>query len=118
MTTITVEINNRKYEMACEDGQEDHLHSLAAGLDKQVSEMQAQFGQIGDVRLMVMASLMVSDNLEDALKSIASLKDEIEGLKEARNVDAERRSSDDEAVATMLEATAERIEALSARVQA
>jgi len=116
MVKITVEINNRQYEMACEDGEEEHLLGLAATLDVQVSEMQANFGQIGDVRLMVMAALTVADDLDEAQKTIAALKDEIEGLKEMRAAEIERGRSSDDEFATMLEATAQRIESLASRL--
>ncbi len=118
MARITVEINKRQYDMACEDGEEEHLHALAAGLDAQVGEMQSSFGQIGDLRLMVMAALMVADKLEDAQKTIAALKDEIEGLKEARAAEIEQSRSSEDKFASMLEATAQRIEVLASRIHA
>ncbi len=118
MAQITVEINERKFEMACEDGEEERLHELAAMLDKYVSDLKMDFGQIGDTRLMVMAALMVADKLGDALKTVDSLKDEIDGLKEARSADIERTRSNEDEIATMLETTAERIEALAGRIHA
>ena len=116
MARITVEINNRHYEMACEDGEEKHLHALAAGLDAKVSEMQSSFGQIGDLRLMVMAALTVADQLEDTQKTVSALKDEIEGLKEARAAEIELSRSSEDEFASMLEATAQRIEVLASRI--
>ncbi len=118
MAKISVEINKRHYEMACEDGEEDHLHALAASLDAQVGKMQASFGQIGDLRLMVMAALMVADKLDDAQKTVAALKDEIEGLKEARAAEIELSRSNEDEFATMLETTAQRIEVLASRIHA
>ncbi len=118
MARITVEINKRQYDMACEDGEEEHLYALAAGLDAQVGEMQSSFGQIGDLRLMVMAALMVADKLDDAQKTIAALKDEIEGLKEARAIEIEQSRSSEDKFASMLEATAQRIEVLASRIHA
>jgi cell division protein ZapA len=116
MARITVEINSRQYEMACEDGEEEHLHSLAATLDGQVTEMQSNFGQIGDLRLMVMAALTVVDKLEDTQHTVEALKDEIEGLRETRAAEIELNRSNEDQFATMLEATAERIEVLASRI--
>jgi len=118
MAKITVGINGREYEMACEDGEEVHLHELAAVLDGQVSEMQSNFGQIGDLRLMVMAALTVVDKLEDTQKSVESLKDEIEGLKETRAAEIELNRTNEDEYASLLEATAQRVEALASRIQA
>ncbi len=116
MARITVEINGRQYEMACEDGEEEHLHSLAATLDSQVTEMQSNFGQIGDLRLMVMAALTVVDRLEDTQHTVEALKDEIEGLRETRAAEIELSRSSEDEFATILEATAQRIEILASRI--
>jgi len=116
MARITVEINSRSYEMACEDGEEERLHTLAATLDGQVTELQSNFGQIGDLRLMVMAALTVVDKLEDTQHAVEALKDEIEGLRETRAAEIELNKSNEDQFATMLEATAERIEVLASRI--
>lgn len=117
MARITVKINNREYEMACEDGEEERLHSLAATLDSYVADMQSSFGQIGDVRLMVMAALTVADKLDDAQKNIDALKDEIEGLKETRAAEIEAGRAVEDEQATLLENTARRIEVLASRIE-
>lgn len=66
MSQIDVSINGRKYKISCDDGQEDHLVQLGAMVDKRVSELVAGVGQIGDNRLLVMASLLLADDLAEA----------------------------------------------------
>ena len=63
MAHVTVTINGRQYRMACEDGQESHLERLAADLDRHIEHLRGNFGEIGDNRLLVMAALTVSDEL-------------------------------------------------------
>ena len=65
MSQVSITINKRTYTVACDDGQEGHLHSLAANVDGRIAELVAGMGQIGDQRLLVMASLLLADELED-----------------------------------------------------
>lgn len=74
MAQVAVTINGRSYRIACDDGQEEHLQRLAKFVDKKVSELVASVGQIGDTRLLVMASLLVADELSDAYAEVERLK--------------------------------------------
>lgn len=58
MSQVSVTINGRQFRMACEDGQEAHLMSLARDLDSRIEGLRAKFGEIGDTRLTVMASTL------------------------------------------------------------
>lgn len=71
MTQVDVTINGRGYAIACDDGQEAHVARLARYLDQKVSTLAKSVGQVGDARLLVMASLLVVDELvetDQALK--------------------------------------------------
>ena len=57
MAQISVSIAGRPYRMACDDGQEEHLRTLAARLDLKMAELRVHFGEIGDQRITVMAAL-------------------------------------------------------------
>ncbi|HEX5934512.1 MAG TPA: cell division protein ZapA, partial [Pseudorhizobium sp.] len=61
MAQVTVTIDGKAYRMACEEGQEAHLTDLAGRFDQYVSHLKSQFGEIGDLRLTVMAGIMVMD---------------------------------------------------------
>ena len=45
MAKVSVTINKRKYEIACDDGQEAHLVRLAQYVDRRVDELVAAVGQ-------------------------------------------------------------------------
>ena len=66
MASVEVSINGRFYRIACEDGQEERLIRLAGSVDEKVSSLVEQVGQVGDTRLLVMASLLIADELDDA----------------------------------------------------
>ena len=61
MPELTVEINGREYQVACDDGQEEHLTKLARFVDKKMGELVGAVGQIGDARLLVMTGLLIAD---------------------------------------------------------
>ena len=69
MPEVNVEINGRKYRMACEEGQEAHLGNLAERFNQSIENLKGAFGEIGDNRLTVMAGIAVLDELEEAGKS-------------------------------------------------
>ena len=65
MAQVTVTINGRDYEIACDDGQENHLIKLSQFVDKRLRELTDVIGQVGDARLLVMASLLLADELSE-----------------------------------------------------
>lgn len=74
MAQVSVRINGRHYQVACEDGQEAHLQKLASYIDERVSELVHDVGQVGDARLLVMASLLIADELADAYDELEELR--------------------------------------------
>jgi len=110
MSHVSVTINGRQYRMACEDGQEAHLMRLAKDLDLRIEELRNRFGEIGDMRLAVMAALMVADELVEAGKRLRQLEEELASHRDARSVAAERSQMTQVAIAAALTSAAERIE--------
>lgn len=80
MPEVNVEIDGKKYRMACEEGQEQHLLELAERFNRTVIGLKGNFGEIGDNRLVVMAGIAVLDELAEAERRIESLKDDITEL--------------------------------------
>lgn len=113
MALIKLKINDRSYEMTCDDGQEDHLRKLAAHVDERMRELAGTVGQVGEARLLIMASLMITDELYDAYDKIEVLEGDAEG--ESVNGVAEKGALESECTAA-LESSAERIEAMAARL--
>lgn len=77
MPEVNVEINGRKYRMACEEGQQQHLIGLAERFNTHVEALKGAVGEIGDVRLTVMAGIAVVDELAEAEKRIKALETEV-----------------------------------------
>src|SRR6516162_10014296 len=90
MAQVNVTINGHQYRMACLDGQEDHLLGLAKGFSERIERLRAQFGEVGDMRLTIMAAITVTDELSEAAAKVRRLEQEITAGEQAKLVAAER----------------------------
>ena len=113
MAQVTVIINGRQFRLACEEGQETHLKHLAEELDRRIGDLRAQFGEIGDTRLTVMAALMVTDEVAESGTRLRKLQEELASLSEARVASAEHALATQAAIVSALNSAAERIEKLT-----
>ena len=77
MAELDVSINGRSYRIACEDGEEDRLIQLSEHLDRHASKLSQSIGEIGEARLILMAGLLVGDELIVALDRIDELREEL-----------------------------------------
>ena len=77
MPEVNVDINGRKYRMACEEGQQQHLIGLAERFNTHVEALKGAVGEIGDNRLTVMAGIAVVDELAEAERRIKALETEV-----------------------------------------
>ncbi|MGF1609050.1 MAG: cell division protein ZapA [Kiloniellales bacterium] len=107
MAQVSVTVNGRPYEIACDDGQEERLLALGRYLDARVAELTAQVGAVGELRLTVMAALLIADELQDALS-------QLEELEEGQGAGANNVES---AAAGALDDCARRLEAIAARLE-
>jgi cell division protein ZapA len=108
MATVTVQVNSKAYVVGCEDGQEGHVEALARQFDGQVCEVGAQVGQVGELRLFLMAALMTADELADTRNRLAEAETALERFR-ADEAAAQARAAE------ALDAAAVRIESLAER---
>ena len=118
MPHVSVTINGRQYRMACDDGQEHHLARLAHELDQRIAGLRTSFGEIGDMRLTVMAALLVSDELAEMSQRMRRFEEELAGMQEARQLAADHAQKTNAAIIAALNAAAERIERVTAALNA
>jgi cell division protein ZapA len=116
MAQVTVTIDGKAYRMACEEGQEQHLMGLAQNFDQYVVHLKRQFGEIGDLRLTVMASIMVMDELSEANRKRAELEAELDGMRKYRDGITTVVERNDETVASMLAELTAHVKAISAKL--
>lgn len=106
MPHVNVTIAGKTYRMACGEGEEDHLATVASAFDARVGEMRDAFGAIGDMRLHVMAALTAFDELSELKKKLGALEAEAVTLRAAASEGENRIAAD-------IAQTAERIERLA-----
>jgi len=75
LAQVDVSVNGQSYRIACEDGQEDRLVDLAAMVDEKVIGLVNQIGQVGSNRLLVMAALIIADELVDLKNEVGSSRE-------------------------------------------
>ena len=105
MVQVTVQINGRNYEIACDKGQEQHLKLLAEHVNELVDGLVANLGQVGDTRLLVMASLLLADELAEVYAEVDEIRN-----RNAANNDDKINSDDFETIADRIEKVAEKLE--------
>lgn len=100
MAEVTLTVGGYHYQVACRDGEEDHLHRLGSMVDGKAGEARAAVGNASEVRQLLLAALLLADDAtasEDAPNALA------DGIAHAL-----------EQLATRAEAIAERVEKLAA----
>jgi cell division protein ZapA len=107
MAQVKVHINGRSYEIACDDGEESNVQQLGQYVDEKVGELVSRIGQVGDTRLLVMAALLITDELSDAFSKLEELETGAEGT---------ASNGDDDAVETIT-MLAQRIDGIAAGLE-
>lgn len=107
MASVEVEVADRKYVVACRDGEEDHLRTLAVHVDQRARDAAAALGGLTETRQLLFAALLIADDLKEARS----------GRPEAQPIDPPAASAIDPALVETLERLAERTERLAERLE-
>ena len=111
MAQFTIRINGYAYAVGCEDGQEPHLQSMAGQIERRIDRIKAIGGQSGEARLLVLAALLMADELHDlaAEKLPSGTHDALAEGEQARSLNLRREQR--------VEGIAERAEAIAAAME-
>ncbi|MEJ1979269.1 MAG: cell division protein ZapA [Acetobacteraceae bacterium] len=74
MAQVTVKINGYAYTVGCEDGQEQHLQGMAQQVESRIESIKALGGPSGEGRLLVLAALLMADELHDTNIELQTLR--------------------------------------------
>jgi cell division protein ZapA len=108
MPTVEILVNGRRHEVSCGEGEEARVRQLASYVDRRINDLARGQSQIGDARLLLMASLVVTDELSDAFDEIKRLRATLEGQ---GGSDAEHDA------AAVLQQVAQRLEAIAGQLE-
>ena len=65
MAQVNVQIGGRAYSVSCNDGDEARVAKLGAYIDRKAEDLTGSIGSMSEPRLLLMASLMIADELFD-----------------------------------------------------
>ena len=65
MSDVTLKVGGRKYTVACQDGQEEHIERLAGVIDNKLSTMGANLSS-QEAKNLLFAALLLADELDEA----------------------------------------------------
>jgi cell division protein ZapA len=108
MPTVTIALNGRNYDIACDEGEEPRVHELAGEIRRRMEGLTRNAGPMGEGMVFAMTTLLLADELDQKKREAARLKDDGQESALRREV----------ALADTIEALAVRIESLAARVEA
>lgn len=115
MGQVSVTLNGRTYELECGEGEETHLIALAEYLGSHVDTMRRKFGQVGDDRLILMASLVVTDELWELRRQMQAMKSTLAEARRDRSVADQSVKNAQADLAARVSAAADRLEMLNER---
>jgi len=101
---VSVKINGYSYTVGCEEGQEQHLAAMGREVENRIDSIKALGGQSGEARLLVLAALLMADELHD-------LRIEAEGMRAGAGKPS--RKGDGEAAARRMAKLAARAEQIA-----
>ena len=107
MGEVVVKINGRDFPLTCADGQEPRTRRLAQYVDGKIAEFSKSLGQIGESRLLLLAALVIADELSDTG----------EALQQERNRPSAPELAEAAAAASEINGIAERIEGIAAALE-
>ena len=79
MAEVDITINGRSYRISCKDGEEERIKSLSSLINNQVQKLSEKIGQLGEARMILLASLVLldkSDEVEKEAENIISITSE------------------------------------------
>jgi cell division protein ZapA (FtsZ GTPase activity inhibitor) len=89
MSIVTITLNNKNFQLLCNDGSENQLIELAEQLDKKIAEIKTANPSSSFELLLVMSALSLQDqvqNLNNKLTKINGLKNNEEDEKFAETL--------------------------------
>ena len=108
MAQVSLMVNGRPFAVTCDDGQEARIRRLGEYVDAKVAEFVRTVGQVGEARLLLLAALVIADELAEATEA---LRQERSGVHDAA------ASAAVDAAANGIHGLAQRIEAIAARLE-
>ncbi|MBI1180025.1 MAG: cell division protein ZapA [Alphaproteobacteria bacterium] len=66
MAQVTLTVNNTPYQFTCSEGEQERLRELAQTIDQRVVQLAGALGQVGEAKLILMASIIMLDEVNES----------------------------------------------------
>ena len=120
MGQVVVKVNGRDFTLSCPDGQEPRIRRLAQYVDAKIGEFVGTVGQVGEARLLLLAGLVIADELSDANEALQQERNRTRGAGGSGGGGGEAPGTSGEALdaaASGIRGVAQRIESIAARLE-
>ena len=80
MSEVEISVGGRRYTIACNPGEEKDVLLASEKLDKEAEHIVKNIGKVADVKLLLMAGLMIAGRLKTVEKELSIKSEEISEL--------------------------------------
>tara|TARA_B100000902_G_scaffold30188_1_gene36123 strand:+ start:92 stop:586 length:495 start_codon:yes stop_codon:yes gene_type:complete len=77
MSEVEISVGGRRYTIACNPGEEKDVLLASEKLDKEADNIAKSIGKVADVKLLLMAGLMIAGRLQTVEKELSVKSEEI-----------------------------------------
>lgn len=109
MPEIALSINGRNYRVTCGPGEEARLRTLAEAFDQRITALVRSVGQAGEAQLLLVAALLMADELDEARTELSKLR--------GAAASAAAAGQSEQQAAGAIDALAQRIEAIAEQLE-
>ncbi len=107
MANVNIKFNGKEFLLSCEDGQEEHLEELSLHLNNRFDNLKKSLGNIGENKLLLIASISVMDEYFETRKKIEEQKNQINKItdkfKELRSLVYEYKEDKEKEISNLSE---------------
>ncbi len=107
MANVNIKFNGKEFLLSCEDGQEEHLEELSLHLNNRFDNLKKSLGNIGENKLLLIASISVMDEYFETRKKIEEQKNQINKItdkfKELRSLVYEYKDDKEKEISNLSE---------------
>ena len=107
MANVNIKFNGKMFLLSCEDGQEEHLEELSVHLNNKFNDLKNSLGNIGESKLLLIASITVMDEYFETKKKIEQQKKDItqitEKFKELKSLVYDYKNEKDKEISSLTE---------------
>lgn len=112
MAEVELDIAGRRHVVGCRDGEEEHLRALAREVSRKTVEVQKLVGSGNETRQLLLAALLIADELNDVRTAAAAAR-----VETAYAPPPPAAEPADPGLAIAIERLADRMEAIAVRLE-